>query len=165
VQNHFKTCCRISKYNPECRDSAGRYHKEEWISYYDIGKEFAGGILTLDEYLRVEKQYLDTIVDLVRATGETRLNVKELELRDEQRSLIHIPSLQNGFQIEGESLLGVLQDGLREMLWCRLENENISLSFGYDYYIYIETILQEEVVAHLARVHGLHVDVHTCSSE
>ncbi len=36
---------RISKYNPTFRTEEGIYEKEEWTSYYDIGKIIAGKTL------------------------------------------------------------------------------------------------------------------------
>ncbi|MEC1180709.1 hypothetical protein P9B03_19825 [Metasolibacillus meyeri] len=36
--------------------------KEEWISSSDIGKNIDGRIFTLEDYLRVEPAYIDTVM-------------------------------------------------------------------------------------------------------
>ncbi|MDF9825373.1 hypothetical protein M2475_001828 [Breznakia sp. PF5-3] len=52
---------RITKYNPEYRADNGAYTVDDWISVGEIGKVFNGTKLSLDTYLGMEKNYLDSI--------------------------------------------------------------------------------------------------------
>lgn len=31
----------------------------------------------------------------------------------------------------------IVRDCLRETIWCKLKSENLSIHFGYDYYMYV----------------------------
>lgn len=49
----------ISKYNPEFRDEKGYYTKDEWLGFFDVGKEVNGEVLTIEQYLMAEKKYIE----------------------------------------------------------------------------------------------------------
>ena len=49
---------RVSKYDPEKRDSHGRYLATEFTSFTDIGAVFDGNELTADAYLKVDESYV-----------------------------------------------------------------------------------------------------------
>lgn len=70
---------RISKYNPSCRDGLGRYTVNEWSSLYDIGKTFNGVQFTLEEYLKVENNYITTYISLLKYFNTDTLEVVNLE--------------------------------------------------------------------------------------
>lgn len=123
---------RISKYDLQYRDENGFYQREEWISYYDIGREFWGEVLTEEQYLAVEKSYLNVIRKLYEIYPSLVLHINGLELFDEDDERWH----------ENDA---ITQDGvdrlaraiLREELWCKLIDDNVEVHFGYDYYMYI----------------------------
>jgi hypothetical protein len=50
----------VVKYKPEFYVD-GIYTKEEWISRYDIGDTFDGKLFEIDEYQRVEDNYVNFI--------------------------------------------------------------------------------------------------------
>ena len=98
----------------------------------DIGRAFAGVVLTDEEYRLVEQAYIDSAVAFLREGGLTSLRVEGLEN-------------QNGFALgfgEG-AVFSVEQVGdlvrmiLREEFWRRLEGRSGFLHFGWDYYMYI----------------------------
>jgi hypothetical protein len=47
-------CWRVTKYDPVYRDLEGNFKKEDWTSYYDIGKVYGGQEFTLSDYLSIE---------------------------------------------------------------------------------------------------------------
>ena len=57
---------RVSKYDPQYRDASGSYQKEEWTFFAQLGTRVAGRVLALREYQRVEKNYLDTIREMLK---------------------------------------------------------------------------------------------------
>ena len=54
---------RVTKYDPANRVN-GEYTKDEWTSMYDVGRSYNGKVFTFEEYLKVEKSYLDVSMPL-----------------------------------------------------------------------------------------------------
>lgn len=141
---------RISKYDPRLRDNQGRYLKPEWTSISDIGRTFAGEVLTAEAYLQVEDAYVAAIrdflsacqIDLVRVTDlETRADLSSdcdrLTLAARGVSLSDVQALREGALIPVETLEPVLRAALRELIWFRLSGRDGGyVHFGYDYYVY-----------------------------
>ena len=55
----------ISKYDIKYRNELGVYLRDDWTSFFDIGKVWEGELLTREEYERVEKNYLDALLDII----------------------------------------------------------------------------------------------------
>ena len=54
---------RVTKYNPNLRDENGYYTVvEEWTCPSEIGKIINGSEFTIEEYLRIETAYIDTVI-------------------------------------------------------------------------------------------------------
>lgn len=60
---------RVTKYDPAHRDRHGAYTRDDWISVSDIGRAFAGVVLTETEYRRVEDAYTTAAVAFLREAG------------------------------------------------------------------------------------------------
>lgn len=141
---------RVSKYDPRFRDAQGRYLKSEWTSIADLGRTFAGDVLTAEAYLRVEDAYIEAIreflaacrIDSVRVTDlETRADpgsdCDELTLAARGVSLADVRALREGALIPVGTLDPVLRAALRELIWFRLSgHDGCYVHFGYDYYVY-----------------------------
>jgi hypothetical protein len=123
---------RVSKYDLKYRDENGFYQREEWISYYDIGREFLGEVLTEKQYLAVENSYLNVIRKLYEIYPSLVLHINGLELFDEDDDRWH-----ENDAITKEKVDKLARAVLREELWCKLIDENVEVHFGYDYYMYI----------------------------
>src|SRR5579872_484335 len=107
---------RITKYDPSLRDRAGAYTRDEWISVRDIGRSFAGVLLTREEYERVESAYVEAAMAFLREGGVSALKVEGLE---NQRG--EVLNFQEGSLLPLERVGGILRRLLREEFWCRLE--------------------------------------------
>lgn len=123
---------RVTKYDPAFRDRGGRYLREEWTSVGDIGRSFEGGVLTQEEYLRVEDVHLKTVLAFLREAGCDRLLAVGVE---NHGGCPTAPA-------DGDSLAGPrLEDAIRRLLraefWCRLEGDGCFLHFGHDFYLYV----------------------------
>lgn len=141
---------RITKYNPDFRDELGRYQKDEWTSFSEIGKTFAGIKLTIEDYIAIEDAYVGAIVAFMNSVEITSLTVRGLEKKSNNIMLnrenvlysdemIHLYATLHEDAIlslrEVQCLARVI---LREDLWCKLEKDDIMFAhFGYDYYMYI----------------------------
>lgn len=146
---------RISKYNPKYRDNQGIFLKNEWTSYSDIGKVYEGKMFEKEEYLKVEAQYCDVILCILKTNGTKVLIIKNLELNysiNEVKQMLQIKGLD--LLIEDKEIITTLSSNkkitiddlqvylkllLRECFWCELKDENLlnKVEFGYDFYVYI----------------------------
>ncbi len=123
---------RITKYNPAFRDSTGAYSKDEWTSFADIGRPFASGIFTREEYEFVEDAYVHVALAFLREAGLRSLRVEGLEnhkgtqLSFSEGSLLTLGEVGN-----------VIRRVLREECWCRLQSASGFVHVGWDYYMYV----------------------------
>ncbi len=61
----------------------GAYTKKEWTSIYDIGKLYSGNEFTSDDYLEIEKSYIDTILMFMNGQGIHQLTIRGLEYHED----------------------------------------------------------------------------------
>ena len=139
---------KISKY-----DYSSNY-TEDWISIWDIGREYNGKILTYSDYILTENKYIELISLFIRECCTEYLKIKYLEksngrirtnvgkwhyktgLNIDKEELAILLSLKEEDVLPLEKLLVVAKYILREYLWCRFVGKNYAIEFGYDYYIY-----------------------------
>ena len=137
---------RITKYNPLCRVNE-IYTKNEWTSMYDVGKSYDEKTFTFEEYLTVEKSYLNVIEKVLQKANVKRVIIKQGE---------NIYSkLNNSVLCSQEEVLLVARGCLREEFWCKLVSKDFFVHFGYDYYMYIGANIEEEQMAKIACENGL----------
>lgn len=142
---------RVTKYNPDYRDSQGRYTEDDWTSYSDIGMK-----VTQKEYEQVESAYIDTALKFLEEQNITELKLSYLENRlNNQEPGV---SLKNGTVLNFNALKQVMKSILREKYWAKLEAENSFVHFGYDYYMYIGVPNEPRLVWELAKLNGLYVE-------
>ena len=139
---------RVTKYNPEFRDSTGKYLvSDEWTSFFDIGKS-----VSIEDYECTEKAYIDTAIEVLQETNCIGLNVVSLEKNApekeaEEEDFLKLNALKN-----------IFQSVLREEIWCKFENESHYVHFGYDYYMYIGTPDECINAREQAKLRGLYVE-------
>lgn len=129
---------RISKYNPRYRKK-GKYLRDEWTAVSDIGRTFADGRLTFKTYLDWEDRYIDVILYACKEVHLTHLTVEGLEIDDVHDYPNFFQSLKNGQVLNLDEIALISRYILREMLWAKLISEDLQISFGYDYYFYLNS--------------------------
>lgn len=144
---------RVTKYDPVYRDRHGAYSRDEWTSVRDIGRAFAGVILTKPEYQRVEDAYVETAVAFLREARVSTLTVAGLE-----NHAAAPLSFADGSPLELAEVGDVMRRVLREEFWCRLEGAGAFVHIGYDFYMYIALPGPCPVAVALARKLGLFVE-------
>jgi hypothetical protein len=122
---------RVTKYAPAGRDKGGVYRRHEWSSFGDIGKLYGARLFTAEEYQPVEDAYVATALSFWREVGRSALVVRGLENSG------RVVAPPDGSMLEEASLADVIRSLLREEFWCRLENEDCYLHFGWDYSMYV----------------------------
>jgi len=142
---------RITRYDPALRDERGAYLGDTWTSISDVGEEFAGVVLTLDEYDRVEAAYISSVVAFANDCGADRLEVRHLESGD---------GLSEGDQLSVTEAAGVVRRMLREEVVCVLESPagDFAVHVGFDLYMYVGSDCVATRAIDHARSAGLFVD-------
>ena len=141
---------RITKYNPANRVD-GIYITEEWTSFSDIGKIFDGTKLTQDVYLETEQAYIDCCIALIEKAQIPSLSIEQAEYY--AKGLHFPPNISNTKDIRQ-----VITACLREQCWLKLISNNFFIHFGYDYYMYIGTVLPNDIVSEIAAQYSLYCE-------
>lgn len=140
---------RITKYNPKHRNESGVYSFDEWTSYSDVGKVFNGKELTITEYERYEKAYIESVLCLMECNQINKLQITGLEIYEDVNGLIN--NLVNGIMLTIDEIKVVIKYILREYIWCKLVfDENFYVHFGYDFIMYIgSSVSCEDALNHI----------------
>lgn len=162
--NHW----RITKYNPEYRDENGRFIAEEWTSAYEIGNVCNGKIVTVDDYLILENNYVNVAIGILKVSGLDGLRVKESSSRTwDNVSALSKLSLSKPSNFKEGSWLGineietVLKMMLREAIHCKLVYpRKFYIHIGWDFYMYIGSNIDVIVASKIATANGLFLEEH-----
>jgi len=157
---------RITRYNPQNRDENGFYISDEWSSISDIGKKYNDVEFTYESYISCENAYADTVTRVMRGNTIEFFTLEALQKKryvnypdfSESESKKYFRSLKRNMQVPKHEIIPIVRFALREIIWCKLVNDNMFVHFGYDYYMYIgsENKLEEELSA--VRKNGLFVE-------
>ncbi len=137
---------RVTKYNPQFRNSKGHYLKDEWISSSDVGRrKYGGKEFTWEEYIDIENKYINAINLFMECLHVKRLQLYSLEKYNPLGDTSYLSqSMIDGFNdIYNYKILDQKESGdiarlvLRECLWCRLKSRKMYVHFGHDYYMFI----------------------------
>ena len=144
---------RISKYNPKNKNL-----QNTWSSYSDIGKIYNGKIFTVEEYLLMEKNYINLILFILKENNIKNIKLEKLEIVFSIQELNKMLNDSGLFlSLEDINLINNLKNNkiftfyelprlirliLRECFWGVLVSKNSKciIEFGYDYYMYISGI-------------------------
>lgn len=152
----------IVKYNPRYYDEE-KYLRNEWTSIADVGLTFDDGILTMEDYIRVENNYISCIKEIVEATGCKKLMVGFIEghyrlkikKANNEIRYVYPRSLLNLKDIDD-----VLKKVIREEEWVVLINKSkgVMIDFGYDLYLHIRCNLEIDKVRKIVKKNNLFFD-------
>ncbi len=139
---------RVTKYNPALRDDNGYYTLvEEWTCPSEIGKTINGNEFTLEEYLRVEAAYIDTVVQFLNASDLDSLRILQCSTvtisSEERQAILYEPAFKD-VQVAVDRVVTIpeirtiCQMVLRNLLFCDFyAKDQFFVHFGWDYYMYI----------------------------
>lgn len=148
----YNYCWRITKYNPT-NLIKGVYQKKEWTSISEVGKIFSTGKFLLEHYLQTELLYIMAIIYIMNENSITSLQVADLEkysieLEKAEFNSIYTDEMKrfysnvkNGDYISEHELEVLTQLILREKIWCKFQSEDMFVHFGFDYYMYIGSMM------------------------
>lgn len=165
----------IVKYNPIYYNKNGIYTKDEWTSRCDVGKCYNGKTFEIEDYLKVEQQYIDAVLSIMDAAKCAYMTVHYLEadkkyIVDRIKSskfydidfplLKSLPLITEGRKIHYNKIDGVIRLALREYLYVVLCNRKhkLQIEFGYDYYMKILSSLSNAILQDIVCKAGLFLD-------
>lgn len=73
----------VVKYHP-AGYSLRIYTYDDWTSISDIGKTFRTGILSADDYIKVEDSYVNTILTVMSETDSHYLTIEYVEAHEDE---------------------------------------------------------------------------------
>lgn len=138
---------RITKYNPANRID-GRYVVDDWTSFSDIGKRFDKTELTYEKYLEIETAYIECCIDLLSKARIRILSIEQAECYSED---VLLPASVSDIS----EIRHLIAACLREQCWFKLTGKDFFIHFGYDYYMYIGSMLPAATVEETAIRYGL----------
>jgi len=162
---------RITKYNPENRNTEGHYQLDEWTCPSEVGDVFNGLKFEEAEYFEIESKYIDAAVKLVESKLLDSLRIVNLKaaymkehFSDEDNQWL----LDNQFKdielFEDKSLdiseiKIVIKMILRNSIGCSLEVDGkFRLHFGYDFYMYVSILnIDTDTIEYIKEL-GLYVE-------
>ncbi len=161
----METAFRITKYNPLLRDNTGKYLKDEWTSFSDVGKYFNGTLFDIYEYYEIESKYVRAIqillegncVDTIRVSNLEKFDVGD-KMDDSLKELYNKIESNSAFDLnEIDNIIKLI---LREYIWCELESlkGDIKIKFGYDYYMYFSSKRSQGGIVGRIQDIGLYVE-------
>jgi len=159
---------RITKYDPQLRTSQGNFLANEWTSYSDIGKFYNNKQFTQKDYLDTENAYVNAVINFMGCLKISSLKIVALEkfneeLISEKNHFQEMASLINNIQIGSylneQQISAVCRLILREYIWAKLSNDRkMYVHFGYDYYMYIGSLLPCDKTIKNIKEEGLFVE-------
>ena len=141
---------RITKYNPQLRVD-GKYLMDDWTSISDIGSIILGQEFTMQEYEKVEQNYINFVLRILSACGIKQLMINQLENHNKL-------NWYNEQYLDVTQIETFVRDCLREKCWGKLEANNFYIHFGYDYYMYMGVNIVENSMQEVAKEFKLYVE-------
>lgn len=165
---YAKQTHEIARYAPDDYDSKGRYKKNEWLNYWDIGRIFNHKRFTLKQYLLTEDNFIHAAEDIIKQSHISFLTVAYLEIGkpvsfDKNLSIEMVnllKSLHVGKRLNVHQSVLLMRIILRGMAWGILVNESkkFQVSFGYDYYMNIHTNIPYAEILDIVHRNNLYID-------
>lgn len=121
----------IVKYPPSGYNKDGIYMYDDWTSISDIGKSFNGKIFSAKDYLKVENQYINTVLMIMSELDCKYLTIAYIEVNQnemindiemyEKKYGVNItgtfPNLKKGMRISRINIPNILRLCLRELCY------------------------------------------------
>jgi len=146
---------RITKFDPKKRNEEGHFLDDsEWTAISDIGNPKYNNV-NYAEYEKIETAYIESIKLILDEKRISNLKIDSFELyntiedfenfkKDGRLKNIdidfksEIATLKNGTTLNLIEIQKIIRLILRETIWMNLINSEFKITFGYDYYMYVE---------------------------
>ena len=164
----------IVKYPPSGYNKDGIYTSDDWTSISDIGKSFNGKIFSVKDYLKVEEQYVNTVLMIMSALDCEYLTIEYIEVnQDEMANDIEIygkkygvsitgtlPKLKKGTRLSRINIPNVLRLCLRELCYIvfSCKSKKLKFYFSYEYYLNVKCPIDRNILSQIVKKNNLYLD-------
>ncbi len=144
---------RVSRYDPARLDSS-----EQWTAMSDVGREFDGEVLSMEQYEAVERSYLESIRWFMHESRADQFLIGDVDWSPLAEGTDRW--IRDGLEVDRETAIAVCRLQLREHLSCRLDSGNdFYVHFGFDFYMYLGSWNPcRDAIARTVEL-GLHVEL------
>ena len=166
---------RITKFDPKKRNEEGHFlDNSKWTAISDIGKSKYRNV-GYEEYEKTETAYAESIKLILGEKNISSLKIDSLErhytfedFENYQKDgrlknidvdfNIEIATLKNGTVLNLGEIQKIIRLILRETVWMELLESEFKITFGYDYYMYVECSDLEKSTINRIEKMGLFVE-------
>ena len=163
---------RITKYDQSQRNEIGAYiGPSAWTCYSDVGETFDGEVLTIEECLHVESEYIGAALKLFEVSGLPYLRLTRIQMQEWQKEEIlteGYPLYDPAFEtieftedaiVLPKDMVTVLQMIFRGFADASLEwRDKFYVHIGWDFYMYVGTNKADESTVDAIHSTGLYVE-------
>ncbi|MBP6014638.1 MAG: hypothetical protein KBA31_20590 [Alphaproteobacteria bacterium] len=140
---------RLHKYDPTLYDAAGQFCGDDWTTVSDIGRAFAGKVLTAEEYLGVEQSYVLALAAIAAESDVSKLCTR-LDTQLPERAAVEkwlfgidwttVESFKDREWIQGGRMAIFFRLCLRGIVGHAATDESgFFIAFTGDYYVHLGT--------------------------
>lgn len=164
----------IVKYTPSGYNKDGIYVYDDWTSISDIGKSIGDNILSVENYLEVEGNYINTILAIMSEIDCHYLTLEYVEanrheiMKDIKRYkqkynlpiLEFIPILKVGKRVSRKNAAILFRLCLRELCYIEFscKSKNLKMYFTTEYYLNIQCPICKERLNQIVSENHLYLD-------
>ena len=150
----LKESHEIVKYAPQYYDENGVYQKDEWTCFSDVGKEFEGKIITMEDYLDVEDRFISVTRAILEAAGCTFVTLGYVEPMRKK-------GLKEGMRVRIQMIDHYIRLVLRGEAWIVFINSRKGVQFDFSedvLYMHLNCHIPEEPLREIVENRGLYLD-------
>ena len=152
-----KASHEIVKYEPQYYDDNGVYQKDEWTCFFDIGKEYEGKVVTMEDYLDIENRFIAVTRAILEAAGCTFVTIGYVEAIRGKR-------VKEGIRIRVQQIDHYIRLVLRGKMWIVFINSSRGVQFDFNedvMYMHLFCRLPDEQLREIVESRGLYLDPRT----
>lgn len=142
---------RVSKYSQNAGFDPTLPATNEWTSIADVGNVFNGIEFTMQEYVRMEEEYIGFVADVMKKSNIKAVKLAYIEARGKR-------IWRKNKELDILLTCQFVQDCLREYCWGQIIAENFIWEAGYDFYMHIGTKFNIYEMQKIAEKRHLFVD-------
>ena len=153
----FRKKDEIVKYKPEGYTKDGVYTLDEWTDYSCIGNTFSGHLLSREEYLQVENNYVQCVKDILRIADCYYVTIGWLWRKNIK---LNNRVLHSGSRLRIQDIDNIIKGNLRGSIEWILVNlsKKVQIDFGWDYYMHVICPISKSKLNKIVRAHGLYLN-------
>ena len=149
-----KASHEIVKYEPQYYDENGAYQKDEWTCFFDIGKEYEGKVVTMEDYLDVENRFIAVTRAILEAAGCTYVTLGYVEAIRGKR-------VKEGMRVRVQKIDHYIRLVLRGKVWIVFINSSKGVQFDFSedvMYMHLFCRIPDEQLREIVESRGLYLD-------